>query len=167
MLELTGQLADGVLLNWTPAGYLESAAAQLARGAEQAGRSPAEIDVAGYVRVAVAENEAELAEARASLQLQIARYASNRFYRNFFEEMAFAGEMATAQEAMQRGDMAAAANAISREMQDQVAVVGSPAECRAEIERRRALGLQLPVVAPFTVGDPKESYRRVINAFAG
>ena len=166
MLELTGELADGVLLNWTAASYLEQAIHHLRRGAEQAGRDPAEIDIAGYVRVAVVEGD-DLAEARASLQGQIARYASNPFYRNFFQGMGFAEEMAAAEEAMQRGDPQVAANAISQEMQDQVAVVGNPEECRAEIEKRRALGLQLPVVAPFTVAEPKESYRRVINAFEG
>ena len=76
MLELTGELADGVLLNWTASRYMEQAIGHLRRGAEKAGRNPSEIDVAGYVRVAVSDN---LDEARASLQGQIARYASNPF----------------------------------------------------------------------------------------
>ena len=165
MLELAGELADGVLLNWPAARHLEPAIRHLRRGAAKAGRDPAEIDIAGYVRVAVAEDESALTEARASLQLQIARYAGNAFYRNFFQDTGFAGEMAAAEAAMQRGDSQAAANAISREMQDQVAIVGRPEDCRAEIEKRRALGLQLPVVAPFTVGDARDSYQQVINAF--
>ena len=164
MLELTGELADGALLNWTASSYLERAVQHLRRGAEQAGRDPAEIDIAGYVRVAVADDQEE---ARASLQLQIARYASNPFYRNFFRGMGFDREMSAAEEAMQRGDEKGAAAAITREMQDEVAVVGSPEDCRAQIERRRSLGLALPVVAPFTVDEPKESYLRVINTFGG
>ena len=164
MLELTGELADGVLLNWTASRYLERAVQRLRRGAEKAGRDPAEIDIAGYVRVAVADDQEE---ARASLRLQIARYASNPFYRNFFRDTGFEPEMSAAEAAMQRGDISEAAAAISREMQDQVAVVGSPEDCRAQIEKRRSLGLSLPVVAPFTVDEPKESYLRVINAFGG
>ena len=164
MLELTGELADGVLLNWTASRYLERAIHHLHRGAEKAGRDPAEIDIAGYVRVAVSDN---LEEARASLQGQIARYASNPFYHNFFRDVGFGEEMAGAEEAMNRGDMEAAASAISKEMQDQVAVVGSAEECRAEIDRRRSLGLSLPVVAPFTVDEARGSYTRVIEAFEG
>ena len=164
MLELTGELADGVLLNWTASRYLERAIAHLHRGAEKAGRDPSEIDVAGYVRVAVSDDQAE---ARASLQEQIARYASNPFYHNFFRDMGFGDEMAAAAEAMQSGDMEQAARAISQEMQDQVAVVGTAEECRNEIENRRSLGLNLPVVAPFTVAEAKESYLRVIEAFGG
>ncbi len=164
MLELTGELADGALLNWTASDYLEQAIHHLRRGAERAGRDPSEIDVAGYVRVAVAE---DTAAARASLQGQIARYASNPFYNNFFQSTGFGREMRAAEEAIRRGDMEEAAKAISSEMQDQVAVVGNAEECRAEIEKRRSLGLGLPVVAPFTVDDARESYRRVIETFGG
>ena len=164
MLELTGELADGVLLNWTASRYLERAVHHLHVGAERAGRDPSEIDVAGYVRVAVSDNQEE---ARTSLQEQIARYASNPFYHNFFRGMGFGEEMAAAEEAMQRGDMAGASRSISQEMQDQVAVVGNAEECRAEIEKRRSLGLSLPVVAPFTVNEAKVSYLRVLEAFGG
>ena len=164
MLELTGELADGVLLNWTASRYLERAIHHLRAGAEKAGRDPSEIDVAGYVRVAVSDSQDE---ARSSLQGQIARYASNPFYHNFFRGMGFGEEMAAAEEAMQGGDMEAAGRAISQDMQDQVAVVGTAEECRAEIEKRRSLGLSLPVVAPFTVDEAKESYQRVIEAFEG
>lgn len=164
MLKLTGELADGVLLNWTASNYLEQAVHHLRQGAEKAGRDPSEIDIAGYVRVAVSDN---LADARASLQEQIARYASNPFYHNFFRDMGFGQEMAAAAEAINRGDLQEASRCISVEMQDQVAVVGNAEECRAEIERRRALGLSLPVVAPFTVDDAKQSYQRVIETFEG
>ncbi len=168
MLELTGELADGALLNWTAANYLEQAIHHLHEGAKKAGRDPSEVDVAGYVRVAVSdEGDGNGDGARASLREQIARYASNPFYCNFFRGMGFGEEMAAAEEAMQRGDMAATAGAISREMQDQVAVVGTAEECRAEIEKRRSLGLALPVVAPFTVDEAKQSYARVIEAFEG
>ena len=164
MLELTGELADGVLLNWTASSYLEQAVRHLRRGAEKAGRDPSEIDIAGYVRVAVSDN---LQDARASLQEQIARYASNPFYCNFFRDMGFGPEMAAAADAIGRGDLREASGCISVEMQDQVAVVGSAGECRAEIERRRGLGLDLPVVAPFTVDDARQSYQRVIETFEG
>jgi len=129
-----------------------------------AGRDPSQTDVAGYVRGAVAD---DTESARASLQGQIARYASNPFYNNFFQSMGFGREMIAAEEAIGRGDMEEAARAISAEMQDQVAVVGNADECRAEIEKRRSLGLGLPVVAPFTVDDAKESYLKVIETFGG
>ena len=45
--------------------------------------------------------------------------------------------------------------------------MGTAEECRAEIERRRALGLQHPVIAPFATGDVKASYVATMTAFGG
>ena len=163
MLELAGELADGVLMNWTAESFIAEAVGYVRRGAEKAGRDPAAIDIAGYVRVAAGGDEGAV---RDSLRGQVARYASNTFYRNFFEETGFAAEMAQAAQALADGDLPRAADAITPEMQDQVAVIGSPEQCRAALERRRAAGLQLPVVAPFAIGDNKESHRQAITAMA-
>ena len=161
MLEMVGELADGVLMNWTAVDYLGEAIGHIKRGAEKAGRDPNEIDIAGYVRVAVGDN---LTESRDSLRRQVARYASNPFYRNFFAQTGFDKEMSAAAAALADGNLDKAADSITEEMQDQVAIVGTVEECRAALEKRRAAGLQLPVIAPFAVGDNMASHRQVIEA---
>ena len=163
MLEMAGELADGVLMNWTAAAFVPQAVVHIKRGADKAGRDMSEIDVGGYVRVAVGD---DLADARASLQLQIARYSSNTFYSNFFMETGFQAEMKAAATGLAQGDLKKASEAITPEMQDQVAVLGTPAQCLEALEQRRAAGLQLPVIAPFAVGDNKTSHQLVINALA-
>ncbi len=162
MLELAGELADGVLLNWTAADYLQQAIDHIGRGAAKAGRDPSEIVIGGYVRVAVVD---DVESARHDLQGQIAGYANIQYYRTFFEQTGFKNEMAAAQTAMERGDPATAARAITPEMQDQIAVVGSREHCQNELEKRRSLGLELPVIAPFPVGDAMTSYQRTIEGF--
>ena len=163
MLEMVGELADGVLMNWTAVDYLGEAIGHIKRGAEKAGRDLSEIDIAGYVRVAVGD---DLAASRDSLRRQVARYASNPFYRNFFAETGFDKEMSAAAAALAEGNLDKAADSITVEMQDQVAVVGTVEECRAALEKRRAAGLQLPVIAPFAVGDNMASHQHVIEALA-
>ncbi len=163
MLEMAGELADGVLLNWTAVDYLGEAIGHIKRGAEKAGRNLKDIDIAGYVRVAVGD---DLTESRDSLRRQVARYASNPFYRNFFAKTGFDKEMSAAAAALAEGNLDKAADSITEEMQDQVAVVGTVDECRAALEKRRAAGLQLPVIAPFAVGDNMASRRHVIEALA-
>ena len=163
MLEMVGELADGVLMNWTAVDYLGEAIGHIKRGAEKAGRDPNEIDITGYVRVAVGDN---LTESRDSLRRQVARYASNPFYRNFFAQTGFDKEMSAAAAALADGNLDKAADSITEEMQDQVAIVGTVDECRAALEKRRAAGLQLPVIAPFAVGDNMASHRHVIEALA-
>jgi len=162
MVTLSAEVADGVLLNWTAASYLPKAVQQVHDAARAAGRDSSAVDIAGYVRVAVGPDEAA---ARKALQRQIASYASYSYYRDFFAACGFGAEMEAAEQAAARGDTDAAAKAITKAMQDEVAVVGTAEHCRAEIERRRGLGLQLPVVAPFAVDDVKASYIRTINAF--
>ena len=163
MLEMVGELADGVLMNWTAVDYLGEAIGHIKRGAEKAGRDPNEIDIAGYVRVAVGDN---LTESRVSLRRQVARYASNPFYRNFFSQTGFDKEMSAAAAALADGNLDKASDSITEEMQDQVAIVGTVEECWAALEKRCAAGLQLPVIAPFAVGDNMASHRHVIEAMA-
>ncbi|MDA0264156.1 MAG: LLM class flavin-dependent oxidoreductase [Chloroflexi bacterium] len=163
MLEMAGELCDGVLMNWTAVDYLAEAVGHIKRGTEKAGRDPKEIDIAGYVRVAVGD---DVSASRDSLRRQVARYASNPFYCNFFKETGFDKEMSAAAAALAEGNLDKAAESITEEMQDQVAIVGTVAECRAALEKRRAAGLQLPVIAPFAVGDNMTSHMHVINALA-
>ena len=166
MLELAGEMADGVLLSWAPAGYLTQVAEHVRRGAAKAGRDTSEIDIAGYVRVAVLDGPDSIGAVRADLQREIGRYAGNPFYRAFFRQMGFESEMAGAEHALSRGDVAGAAQAITPSMQDQLALIGSSGECWEELERVRRAGLQQPVIAPFAVADHITSYRRAIEAFA-
>jgi len=163
MLQMAGELADGVLMNWTAVDYLEEAIGHIRRGAEMAGRDPKDIDIAGYVRVAVGD---DVSASRHSLRRQVARYAGNPFYRNFFAETGFDKEMSAAAAALAEGNLDKAADSITVEMQDQVAVVGTVEECWAALEKRRDAGLQLPVIAPFAVGDNKASHQHVIDALA-
>ena len=163
MLELAGELADGVLMNWTPRAFLPQAVEQIARGAAKAGRDPAEIDIAGYVRVAVGGDQAA---AREALRRQVARYAGNAFYRNFFFDTGFGYEMTEAAAGLAANDLPRAAAAITPEMQDQVAAVGTAEEVRAALEARRQAGLQCPVIAHFAIGDNLETHRRTIETLA-
>ena len=165
MIELAGEIADGVLLTWASPGYLQRAIQHLRRGAEKAGRNPEDIDVACYLRTAVADDAEHV---RPVLQRQIARYFNMPFYRNYFEQSGFKEETAAVTRALARGDDNAAAAAISDAMQNEVAIWGSAEHCRREVEARRSLGLKLPVIAPFAVdGDAGESFRATIQAFSG
>ena len=79
MLELAGEIADGVLLNWTAAERLADSGGKGAPGRSQGGSGPIGNRHSRYVRVAVGD---DVAPARASLQRQIAVYAGMSYYRN-------------------------------------------------------------------------------------
>ena len=163
MLRLAGEVADGVLLSWTAASYLRQAIQLVRDGATKAGRDPSEVEISGYLRVAVTD---DLAAGRASLQREIARYAGGAHYRSYFQNTGFDAEMAGAQVARDHDDNPVMAAAIGENMQSELGVVGPAEVCRARIEELRAMGLTKPVIAPLTVGDIKASYERTIKALA-
>ena len=163
MLELAGELADGILMNWPTAAFLPQAVEHVRRGAEKAGRDVSEIDIAGYVRVAVGD---DLEPLRTALKGQVLRQAGLPYYNNMFKAAGFPEEMEAITAALAAGDRERAMGAVTEAMQDQVAVVGSRDHCREQFERRRSAGLQLPVAAPFTVGDTLTSHNAVIEALA-
>ncbi len=163
MLQLAGEMADGVLLSWTPASYLEQAIRLVREGATQAGRDPSEVEISGYLRVAVTDDPAA---GQASLQQQIAQYAGSAHYRSYFQYTGFIREMEGAQLARDHADGPATAAAIGESMQQELGVVGSVEEVRIRLEELRKMGLAKPVIAPLPVGNLKDSYERTIRALA-
>ena len=163
MLELAGELADGVLLNWATPSYLERAMEHLNIGAARAGRDLEEIHVACYIRVAVTPDRNMV---RTPLKQQILRYCGMDYYRNFFAQTGFANEAEAIGRYLEEGNRAAAARSVTDKMQRTLAVFGGVDYCRKEIQLRRDLGIQMPVIAPFIAGGALNSYRATIDALA-
>ncbi len=164
MIELAGEIADGVLLNWASNKYISIALEHLRRDAARVGRDPEEIDVACYIRVMVTE---DLEAAQPSLRCLLGRYANMPAYRKLFEQMGYSEEAAAIAGVWARGDREAPTVAVSEAMLRDLAVVGPADYCLQEIEARRALGLKSPVVAPFAAAEAKNTYRATIEAFSG
>ena len=165
MLELAGEIADGVVLNWASPSYLPQAIEHLRRGAERAGRTLQDIDVACFLATAVVDDPAQV---RPAIQRQIVAQFKSPFYRYYFEQTGFKEEAAAVSEALARGDNDAAADAVSEAMQDDVAIIGPAEHCRRQVEARRSLGVNLPVIAPQPLtGSSVEDFRATIEAFSG
>ena len=72
---LAGEIADGVILNWCTPGRVAAAVTQIADGARAAGREPADITVAVYVRAALVPGSLEGARAMADAYGSYPAYA--------------------------------------------------------------------------------------------
>ena len=69
------------------------------------------------------------------------------------------------EQAWQRGDATAAAQAVTRPMLQALTIYGSAEECRRRLQTYRDAGLQLPIIAPFPIGEPvQETFARTIEA---
>ena len=146
-IEQTGRLADGWIPIYWPKNHLREGIEQLVNGARAAGRERQDLTVAPAIGVFVAA-DGDRDEARRRAQQPIAFYVGRMgvFYYEMLQRLGFEREVADIRAAWDRRDPEGAAAAVSDRMLDATTVVGSPDECRDELEEWRALGADLPIV---------------------
>jgi alkanesulfonate monooxygenase SsuD/methylene tetrahydromethanopterin reductase-like flavin-dependent oxidoreductase (luciferase family) len=100
MVELGGEIADGVLLNWCTPERVQRARRAVMTSAEGAGRDPASVTVAVYVRACIGP---PAGVARRTLKEMTGRYASLPKYLAQFERMGLGNEAPAAARAFAEG----------------------------------------------------------------
>lgn len=134
MLRLAGQEADGAILNWLAASDVPTAASYVGGGKE----------IVARIFVIVDE---DAQRARAAARPLIAAYLTVDVYRRFHQWLGRGEVLAPMWRAWSAGDRAGAAAAIPDEVVDALVVHGSPARCRAHIQRYVDAGVTTPVLA--------------------
>jgi probable F420-dependent oxidoreductase len=164
MLELAGEIADGVLLNWIPPEAVPASIEHLEAGARRAGRSLDGFEIAGFIRTTVTD-EAEAA--RGQLARDITGYAIVDVYSNFFRSVGWDDEMTAINAAWKTGDRAGAVRQVSSRVLDGLGVVGDEAFCRKRLAAYAAAGMTMPVILPFVPegANRAASLRRTLTAF--
>ena len=154
MLELCGEIADGVILTRSTLASAAAARARVAAGAARAGRDAAAIEVTSLLPASVAPDREEaiaaarpgLASTRASFPLQPPARRER-----------LSGEAAAIASAWAAGDAAGAARAVSGEMIAATGIAGTPDECRERLEAYRGAGLDFPSSAPSPAAPTRRS----------
>jgi probable F420-dependent oxidoreductase len=166
MLELAGEIADGVLLNWIPPEAVPASIAHLQAGARKASRTLEGFEIASFVRTCVTEDAGSVTAARDTLARDITGYATVDVYASFFRTAGYADEVTQVGAAWTAGDRAGAVKRISPRMLDGLGVVGDEAFCRARIAEFAASGLTQPVIVPFApAGADRTALLRTLRAF--
>lgn len=164
MLELAGEIADGVLLNWIPPEAVPASIEHLKAGARRAGRSLDGFEIAGFIRTTVTDDPEA---ARGQLARDITGYAIVDVYANFFRSVGWDDEMTAINRAWKTGDRAGAVRQVSARVLDGLGVVGNEAFCRERITAYAAAGMTMPVILPFVPEGANRgaSLRRTLTAF--
>jgi alkanesulfonate monooxygenase SsuD/methylene tetrahydromethanopterin reductase-like flavin-dependent oxidoreductase (luciferase family) len=150
MLEIAGELADGVLLTWPTPRTIARAVQHVAIGARRAGRAATDVDVASLIPCAVAKTAAA---ARDALRPAVGLYAGFfPRYNRLLAEAGFADAVRAIKEAFDRGGRDAAATKVPDDLIDAVALAGTPETCRERIQEYRRAGLALPIISPRASG---------------
>jgi probable F420-dependent oxidoreductase len=146
MLEVCGELAQGVILTWSTPEFARGAAAHVATGARRAGRDASEIQMTTLLGCAVG---ADVDEARRRLKPGVALYAGFfPRYNRLLAESGFADAVAAIKTAWDRGDREGAVRLVPDALIDAVALAGPPERCRERLAAYREAGVGLPIVTP-------------------
>jgi F420-dependent oxidoreductase-like protein len=145
-VQITGELADGWFPIWTSFTEIPSAKQDLNQGLEN--RDPKipkeEFKIAPYIPTCVSVTE----KAKTLIQKNIAYYIGGMgtFYFEIVKRYGFEEEANRIRKAFQAGEREVAAEAVSQDMLDRIAVVGPPEYVLARYEELRKLGTDIPVV---------------------
>jgi alkanesulfonate monooxygenase SsuD/methylene tetrahydromethanopterin reductase-like flavin-dependent oxidoreductase (luciferase family) len=162
-LEVTGELADGCFTSQCAPHGLQEVKEHLARGAQRAGRSPADMPLAPLVHTCVHTDHSVTLRA---VRRVLAAYGQRPLYNRFLARQGFVKEAEQIAAAAAKGDMAAASAAVSENMADQVAAMGTPQECHEKIEAFEKAGASYVVLFPMAIdGDYDRGVRATLAAF--
>ena len=166
-LQLTGELADGWLPIWMHCEQLPQIKQPLADAAEAAGRSISDITTAPQILCCATDDGDALAEATAQARAHMAFYVGGmgQYYYDLFGRYGYRAQGDAVRAAWAEGDRSKAAAAITDEMIDSITVIGSPEDCRWKMDRFRANGVDMPIVA-FPHGTDRETMLGTLEALA-
>jgi alkanesulfonate monooxygenase SsuD/methylene tetrahydromethanopterin reductase-like flavin-dependent oxidoreductase (luciferase family) len=160
MLELAGEIADGVML-WLccPSYIRDTVIPSVKEGLERAGRSFDDFDVVAAVPIALTDDPDG---ARATLRQDLIPYASLPFYRAMLESSGFAEEIAAFDAGIAEGDVEKAKAGLSDRMLSELAGIGSKEDLHDAVRRYQDAGVRSPGVG----GIPRTDYDAGLDAVA-
>jgi 5,10-methylenetetrahydromethanopterin reductase len=158
MMELAGQMADGVLITLCcTVPYVKQVARQVQVSEKANGRRKGSVDFAARIITSVAEDPRKAV--RFSKQL-VARVFVNPGARPVMEATGFDLDVPAIQSAFDRGDYEKVHELVPDEVVRLTTASGTVRDVRKRIEEFREAGVTLPIVVP--IG---ENYSQVIRAF--
>lgn len=168
MMRLAGEIADGMLMYFSPLAYVGVGVEAVAEGLAKAGRARGSFDLGLMIPTCVTD---EPAAARAVARRQVAWYSNLPFYNDMFAIAGFeteAGQLRDAWAEIRERDPEGNAwtqldtggteQYVSDEMADAVVVIGDADHCAARIEEYAAAGVDTPIVFPFGGYEPGGSW---------
>ncbi len=144
MLQLAGEIADGVMLWLCNPDYIrKTVIPEVAKGRERVGKTMAGFDVVAAVPVAVSDDHEA---ARNAFRRDLIPYASLPFYRAMLERSGFADDLAAFDEGMAAGEVPRALTGLSDGLLDSLAGIGDGDRAREKVREYEAAGASSPCI---------------------
>ncbi|MFT3924792.1 MAG: LLM class F420-dependent oxidoreductase [Myxococcales bacterium] len=166
MLRLAGALADGVVLNMVPESALKQVLGEVRRGAEEAGRDPASLEVVARLHVSVLPS---IDHGREVVRMAFGPYVAVGGYNRFFQWIGMEQEALAVKEAFSKGDRAGVAKAMTPRLCDAIGIAGDEAHVRARIRAYAEQGVDVCVLNPLAAGAAaqKAVFEQLSDVLAG
>jgi len=161
MLELAGEVGDGLIVNLFPLSQLPTLLAAYRRGAARAGRNAAGDEVVCRFMVCVTH---DVPTARDRVRAAFGGYVATPVYNRFFAWCGFEAQAQAVAEAFAKRDRAAVYQAMNDEMVDRISILGPPEACREQVAAFVEAGVTTPVLQPLAAH--RAEVEAVFEAFA-
>ncbi len=166
MAQLAGSVGDGVLINMALPGKIREIAENVRRGAKEAGKDPAKVEIIAKVRVSVHRNERL---ARQRLRQVLTFYNLAEYYSDMLRGMGFEREVERVHQAFREGGFKAAQEAITDDYFDRLPVVAATSveEVRERLRPFEGAGVTRLII-PYVPAEepPEEDAARFLQAWA-
>jgi probable F420-dependent oxidoreductase len=160
MLELAGEIGDGVILNLAPVKALPRMLEHIDAGAKRSGRRVEDLEIAILLNTYVT---GDVARARKDFAAVAASYYSTPVYNQFLAWCGYEAEAKRITEGFAQKDRSKTLGTLSDELLHELAAMGDADACRAMARNYWSAGVTTPIVIS---GSPhKEEHRATLQAF--
>ncbi len=162
-LGVAGELADGCFTSQCAPHGVQEVIGHLAKGAQRTGRSPADVPVAPLVHCCVCPDRGVALRA---VRRTLASYGQRPLYTRFFARQGFTKEAKQIAAAAAKGDRVAVEAAVSEDMAEQIAAMGTAQECQKKVDEFEKAGASCVILFPMAIeGDYDRGVRATLEAF--
>ena len=148
MLELAGEIADGVILNFVTVKDVEHAKARLAAGAARAGRDLSDFELMVFFRATVTDDYEQVRE---RYQRELLTYVMAPVYQTMFAREGFAEACLTVQRLWRSREREQALAHVPPALIRERTLIGTAKQIRDRLARYAAAGVHSTMVVPVPV----------------
>lgn len=145
MIEMAAEIGDGVIFNLWPKKALPKMMEHVRIGAKRAGKDPASVEIVNRYMVCVTD---DVPAARDRFRAAFAPYYATPVYNRFLAWAGYEDVANTITEGWQQKDRAKTTGALSDELVDEIAIIGSADACRERIRKASEVGIHTHIIAP-------------------
>jgi alkanesulfonate monooxygenase SsuD/methylene tetrahydromethanopterin reductase-like flavin-dependent oxidoreductase (luciferase family) len=162
MIEMAAEFGDGVIFNLWPQSVLPKMMEHVKIGAERAGKKLEDVEIVNRAMVLATDDKEA---GRNIFRAAFAPYYATPVYNKFLAWAGYDDAASTITKGWAQKDRNMTSGALTDEMIDEIAIIGSEEEIQARIQADADGGVHTSIIAPLAAS--QEDVQRTFDAFRG